>query len=101
MGIIQRLMTSAIAIETPDLILSVAERLFAEHGVDQVSLAQINREAGQRNRSAINYHFGSKQSLPPAKVFIQGLIDGITALVEAPVTGANKRARGPRTSPKR
>ncbi len=48
---------------TSDRILDVAERLFAEHGVDEVSLARINREAGQRNRSAINYHFGSKQQL--------------------------------------
>jgi len=56
-------MSSAVATQTPDLLLAVAERLFAEHGVDEVSLAQINREAGQRNRSAINYHFGSKQSL--------------------------------------
>ncbi len=48
---------------TPDLILDVAERLFAEHGIDEVSLAQINRAAGQKNRSAINYHFGSKHKL--------------------------------------
>jgi AcrR family transcriptional regulator len=224
--------SSALTTQTPDLLLAVAERLFAEHGVDEVSLAQINREAGQRNRSAINYHFGSKQSLllailerheeglererhrlleelehagrvgvrevasalveplaaklddpegghaylqivsqlvghprlslyerhltvitarsdrvarlfakardaigpelwtarsilvtgllyhsladyarlcrsdaprvpvPPAEVFVSGLIDGITALIEAPVTGAKKRARGSRTSPR-
>ena len=44
-------------------IVSVAERLFAEQGIDAVSLIQINREAGQRNRTAVQYHFGSKQGL--------------------------------------
>jgi len=56
-------MATKDAVSTQDTILDVAERLFAEHGVDEVSLAQINREAGQKNRSAINYHFGSKQKL--------------------------------------
>ncbi len=41
----------------------MAERLYAQHGIEGVSQAQINREAGVRNRSAINYYFGSKQDL--------------------------------------
>lgn len=44
-------------------ILRAAERLFAERGVDRVSLAEITKEAGQRNRSAIHYHFGSKKEV--------------------------------------
>jgi AcrR family transcriptional regulator len=40
-----------------------AERLFAEHGVDGVSLRQITREAGQRNTTAVAYHFGSRDGL--------------------------------------
>jgi AcrR family transcriptional regulator len=41
-------------------IVSVAERLFAERGVDAVSLIEIGKAAGQRNRSAVQYHFRDK-----------------------------------------
>lgn len=44
-------------------ILRAAERLMAAHGIDGVSLREINREAGQKNASAIQYHFGNKQQL--------------------------------------
>lgn len=48
---------------TAERLLLAAERLFATHGVDGVSLRQINAEAGQRNLSAAHYHFGSRQAL--------------------------------------
>lgn len=48
---------------TRELLILTAERLFAEHGIDAVSLRQINTEAGQRNLSATHYHFGSKEAL--------------------------------------
>jgi AcrR family transcriptional regulator len=48
---------------TRDLLVSTALRLFAEHGIDAVSLAQINRSAGQRNATASHYHFGGKSGL--------------------------------------
>jgi AcrR family transcriptional regulator len=35
----------------------------SRHGVDGVSLSEINRQAGQRNASALQYHFGSKDGL--------------------------------------
>lgn len=44
-------------------ILQVAERLYAEQGVDAVSVRQISREAGQKNHSAVQYHFGSARGL--------------------------------------
>jgi len=44
-------------------ILAAAEHLFAERGVAVVSLAEINQAAGQRNSSAIHYHFGSREGL--------------------------------------
>jgi AcrR family transcriptional regulator len=34
-----------------------------EHGIDHVSLNAINRASGHRNRSAINYHFGSREAI--------------------------------------
>lgn len=47
---------------TADLILDVAERLFAEQGYKAVSIRSILRECGA-NIAAAHYHFGSKQEL--------------------------------------
>lgn len=44
-------------------ILSVAEKLFAAHGIENVTLAEINQKSGQKNRSALQYHFGGKKEL--------------------------------------
>jgi AcrR family transcriptional regulator len=40
-----------------------AERLFAEHGVDNVSLRQVATAAGYANPATVQYHFGSKEGL--------------------------------------
>jgi AcrR family transcriptional regulator len=48
-----------------ELILA-AERLFAERGIEGVSLREINLAASQRNTSAAHYHFGSKDALVDA-----------------------------------
>lgn len=48
-----------------ELILA-AERLFAERGIEGVSLREINLAAKQRNTSASHYHFGSKDALVDA-----------------------------------
>lgn len=47
---------------TKEKILHVAERLFADHGLDGTSLRMITREADV-NLAAVNYHFGSKEGL--------------------------------------
>ncbi|MBV8951213.1 MAG: TetR/AcrR family transcriptional regulator [Actinobacteria bacterium] len=44
-------------------LLLTAERLFAQHGIDGVALRAIAIEAGSANKSAIQYHFGSKDGL--------------------------------------
>ena len=44
-------------------LVLAAERLFALHGIDGVSLRQIAVEAGSANNSAVHYHFGSKGGL--------------------------------------
>lgn len=49
--------------ETRVRLLEAAERLFAEHGLDNVSMRQINREAGQRNTASIHYYFGSRYAV--------------------------------------
>ena len=47
-------------------MIEVAERLFAERGIDAVSSAEIIEAAGQRNKNAVNYHFGSREGLVTA-----------------------------------
>lgn len=53
---------------TKDSLLDAAERLFAAHGVQGVSLRMINAAAGARNASAAHYHFRSRESLLKAVV---------------------------------
>lgn len=59
-------------------LILAAIRVFAEHGVDSVSLRMINREAGHKNNSALHYHFGSKMGLIEAMDdFIQQHFDEV------------------------
>jgi AcrR family transcriptional regulator len=58
---------SALA-ATPTQLLDAAERLFAEHGIDNVSIREIVRASGQGNLSAAHYHFGSREALVGALV---------------------------------
>jgi len=48
---------------TRSQLLDTAERLFLENGLDGVSLRTIVREAGQKNQSALQYHFGGRDGL--------------------------------------
>jgi AcrR family transcriptional regulator len=50
------------ASDTKSRLLTVAERLFAEHGFAGVSVRQLTAAAGV-NLAAVNYHFGSKEGL--------------------------------------
>lgn len=58
--------------------MDVAERLFAEKGIDAVSLNSIARCANQLNGSVMQYHFGSKIGL-------------IQAILERRMEGLNTR----------
>jgi AcrR family transcriptional regulator len=51
------------AADTVDDLLATAERLFAERGVENVALTQIVALSGQKNRSALHYHFGSRSGV--------------------------------------
>jgi len=60
------------SVETRETVLNTAERLFAERGIDGVSIRDITTKA-KVNLAAINYHFGSKQELVKA-VFKRRLV---------------------------
>ncbi len=44
-------------------MIEVAESLIAARGLASVSLRDVQREAGQRNKSAAQYHFGTRDGL--------------------------------------
>src|SRR5215475_2396856 len=49
--------------DSRERLILAAEWLFAERGIDGVSLREINRAAGQKNASGLQYHFGTKVDL--------------------------------------
>ena len=50
---------------TSERLLDAAEQLFADRGVDAVSVRAVNAAAGA-NVAAVHYHFGSKEALVEA-----------------------------------
>ncbi len=62
---------------TRERFICAAEALFANDGVDAVSLNEITVAAGQKNRNALQYHFGSRQGL------LQAIIDRHATQVHA------------------
>lgn len=63
--------------ETRRSLILTAERLFAERGYGAVSLREILVASGQRNKSAAQYHFGSKEGL------LEAIFDYRTGPVDA------------------
>ena len=59
-------------------MIDAAERLIAEHGVAACSLREVQALAGQRNKSAAQYHFGSRE----------GLVEAIVETRMAPINAA-------------
>jgi AcrR family transcriptional regulator len=49
-------------------LISAAERLFAERGIDGVSLREINRASGARNAVAVQYHFEDREGVVRAVI---------------------------------
>ena len=54
-----------------------AQKLYAEHSIDAVSLNQVTAAAGQKNRNALQYHFGNREGL------IQAILDSHADRVDA------------------
>ncbi|WP_329459107.1 TetR/AcrR family transcriptional regulator [Streptomyces sp. NBC_01497] len=77
------------ALVTREAILAAAERLFAEHGLSNVSHRQIAEAAGQRNVAAVGYHFGSRTDLVRALMARHGTpVDEIRSRYVARVEGS-------------
>ncbi|MFV0474896.1 MAG: TetR/AcrR family transcriptional regulator [Pikeienuella sp.] len=49
--------------DTRMTLILTAERIFAEEGISNTPLRRVTRAAGQRNESAIHYHFGSREGV--------------------------------------
>ncbi|MGN6310712.1 MAG: TetR/AcrR family transcriptional regulator [Xanthobacteraceae bacterium] len=58
-----RTVTRATSEETKNQIKTAARMLFAQRGVDGVTVQEIVNAAGQRNNAALHYHFGTKEDL--------------------------------------
>jgi AcrR family transcriptional regulator len=67
-------------IDGRELLLEAALRLFADEGVDAVSIRAVNREAGL-GPASVHYHFGTKDALLDAVVQRQG--DVVTQAIRA------------------
>lgn len=59
----QRIPLRRDARDSREKLILAAERLFAERGIEGVSLREINQAAGQKNASGLQYHFGTKTDL--------------------------------------
>ena len=72
------------ATETRERLLREAERLFARRGLYQTTVREITQAAGQRNVSALNYHFGSREGVLDAILVRHGDVtdDGRRELLE-------------------
>jgi AcrR family transcriptional regulator len=77
--------------ETRRHLIRVAERLFAERGLDGVSIRGVNA-AAHLGAASIHYHFGSKERL------VEAVVDEHGAWVSARV-GARVRALAERPDP--
>ena len=57
---------ASTADSTKARLIGAAERLFAERGIDAVSLREINRASGARNAIAVQYHFEDRAGVVTA-----------------------------------
>ncbi|MET0700950.1 MAG: helix-turn-helix domain-containing protein [Mycobacterium sp.] len=66
-----------MAADTRANLLAAAEQLFAERGVDGVSLREIARSAGAKNVIAVQYHFADREGV------LHGILDKHLPAVDA------------------
>jgi AcrR family transcriptional regulator len=84
---LNKTLRKAAAVETGrEGLMAAAERLFAEHGVEDVSMRQIVIAAGQANHYAVQHHFGDKSGL------IRAILEARLAEFDAACARALRRA---------
>ncbi len=84
-----------VSADSRERLLQVAIHLFARDGLDNVSLKAISDAAGNRNKSAVAYHFASKQGLVGA--VLQRLHDDLAPAIEAELGAFERKlSRGER-----
>ncbi len=86
---------TAPAAQTRQRLVDAATRGFAEHGVHTASLLEITRQAGQRNRGAVHYHFGSRTGMLVAVLeqHLERLAARERELLDAALAGADDDLR--------
>ena len=88
----QSLPARADSAETFEELLDVAEKLFAENGIENVALTRIVARSGQKNRSALHYYFGSREGVVAAVLNRRLKVINVvrqTLLEKAEARGAN------------
>lgn len=50
-------------LNTKRLLIETAEQLFTEKGIENVTLVDVSKSSGQKNRNAAQYHFGDRMGL--------------------------------------
>ncbi|MGH9212180.1 MAG: TetR/AcrR family transcriptional regulator [Acidimicrobiales bacterium] len=70
-------MATAAGANTKVRLIEAAERLFAEHGIDGVSLREVNRASGARNAIAVQYHFADRAGV--VRAILDKHVPGIEA----------------------
>lgn len=75
-------------IDGRELLLEAALRLFAEHGIEGVSIRAVNRAAGL-GPASVHYHFGTKDALVDAVLHVYGdsVIEGVKERAQQLVAG--------------
>lgn len=67
---------AAPVIDTREQLLRIALIEFAHHGIEAVTLSRIRQLSGQNNRSAVHYHFKTKEKLVEEVVeFVNAQLD--------------------------
>ncbi len=75
--------------DTRDKLITIGQRLFAEQGVFRVPLRLVIDQAGQRNTSALHYHFGGREGL------LAAIIDRHNSGIENERAAAARRHSAP------
>lgn len=74
------------ASDTRERLLRSAEHVFARNGID-APIREIHAHAGQRNASAVQYHFGSKQELLREIIARHAVTEAERATIQADLHG--------------